>query len=72
MLLLECVQCSAVNLTPVMRDPSGRQAASVCWVSSRLSGLLRLLLHANTERSAALLRSLHVCREVVVTLYHGL
>lgn len=31
--------------------PSGRQAASVCRVLSCLSGLLRLLLHADTIRS---------------------
>ena len=39
-----CIQCSAVNLTLVMTNLSGRQAASVCWDSSRLSGLLSLSL----------------------------
>ncbi len=67
-----CVQCSAVNVTPVMTDHSGRQAASVCWLSSHLSGLLRLLLHADTKCSTVLLPSLYVRLEVVVTLCCGL
>ncbi len=67
-----CVQCPAVILTPVITDTSGRQAASVCRVSIRLSGLLRLLLHADTQCSAGLLPSLYVRLEVVVALCLGL